>query len=132
MPNVDIQIELVGGEPGAALPRFPPGSRLEGQVQVTPAEDLHCRRVVAQVTWRAEEPHYADYRRTVVGDLEISRGPLAAGTLVSRPFVLDLPKEPWSYTGELFSIVWEVRVVVDLPGQPDVVVTKPFRMDPRR
>ncbi len=40
-----------------------------------------------------------------------------------------LPREPWSYAGRYISIVWEVVVVVDLPG-PDIRHGQAFILAP--
>ena len=131
MTNADIQLELSGGEPVGDLLRFDPGSRLEGHVQVTAAEEIKCRRVVVQVTWYTADHGNLESGPTPVREQHLADGPLAANTLLSQSFALDLPRQPWSFTGTLVNIVWVARVVIDLPLARDLEKVQPFILAPR-
>jgi len=131
MAEVDIQLELNGGETVGDLLRFEPGSRLEGRVQVTPAEDIHCRRVAVQVSWHTADRGRDESGPSPVAEQHLADGPLPANALLSQPFAFDLPREPWSFTGTIVNIVWEVRVVIDLPLAADLDKVQPFILAPR-
>lgn len=130
MAQANIEIELSGGEPVDGQLRFEPGSRLEGVVRVMPAEDIHCRRVVVRVGWHTADHGYAESGPSPVLEQSIAAGPLTANALLSQPFAFDLPHQPWSYTGALVTLVWEARVVIDVPLAPDIELVQPFRLAP--
>ena len=129
MANVTIAIELSGGEDVAGTPSFEPGSRLEGTVRVTAADNINCRGVLVRVGWRTTGR--ANTEAALVGTVTIAPGPLAAGTSLSQPFALDLPHEPWSYAGQLIQILWEARAVIDLALVQDISAVAPFILAPR-
>ena len=131
MPNADIQLELSGGEPVGERLRFDPGSRLEGQVQVTPAEDIHCRRVVVRVGWHTADRGGAESGPSPLLEQQLADGPLAANRLLSQTFAFDLPRAPWSFSGTIVNIVWEAWVVIDLPLASDLTKGQPFILAPR-
>jgi hypothetical protein len=130
MANATFQIGLRGGENMGGLMRFDPGSRLEGLVQVMPTENIRSKRVLVRVGWHTEGR--GDQNRSTVGELQIAQGGLTANNLLSQPFAIDLPREPWSFAGHYISIVWEVRVVIDIPLGSDLQAAQPFIMAPRR
>ena len=67
-----------------------------------------------------------------MGELQISQGNLTAGTPLAQAFALDLPREPWSFAGHYVSIVWDVRVIVDIPLGTDLEAIQPIIVAPRR
>jgi hypothetical protein len=131
MAKANIEIELSGGEPDGALQRFEPGSRLEGTVRVTPAEDIHSRRVLLRVGWHTADNGNSESGPSQALEQQLAEGPLAANTMVSQPFALDLPREPWSFTGAIVTIVWEASVIIDVPMAPDITLVQPFTLAPR-
>ncbi len=129
MANATFQIGLRGGETvGSGLMRFDPGSRLEGLAQVMPTENIRSKRVLVRVGWHPDGR--GDQNKATIGELEIAQGGLTASTLLSQPFAIDLPREPWSFAGHYVSIIWEVRVVVDIPFGSDLQAVQPFIMAP--
>lgn len=69
------------------------------------AVDLH-------LLWFAQSPHGIESR--VVGSRRFEQ----AGPKGREPFSFELPKAPWSYYGDLFSINWALELVVS--GQDPV------------
>ncbi len=130
MANATFQIGLRGGENLGGLMRFDPGSRLEGLVQVMPTEDIRSKRVLVRVGWHTEGR--GDRDGAIVGELQIAQGGLTANNLLSQPFAINLPREPWSFAGQYISIVWEVRVVIDIPFGIDLQAAQPFVMAAKR
>jgi len=116
MAQADIQLELNGGETVGGLLRFEPGSRLEGRVQVS---------------WHTADRGRDESGPSPVAEQHLADGPLPANALLSQPFAFDLPREPWSFTGTIVNIVWEVRVVIDLPLAADLDKVQPFLLAPR-
>ncbi len=131
MANADIQLELSGGEPVGSWLRFDPGSRLEGHVQVTPAEDIHCRGVVVRVSWRTADHGNPESGPSPALEQHLADGPLMANSLLSQSVAIDLPREPWSFSGMVVNIVWEARVVIDMPLAADLNQVQPFLLAPR-
>ena len=130
MPDAAFQISFRGGEPLNGTVRFEPGSRLEGMVQVLPSLNIRAKRVVARVGWHTEGR--GTQNRATVGELQIAQGNLTANTPLAQAFSLDLPREPWSFSGYYVSIVWTVRVVVDIPFGADMEAFQPFIVAPKR
>jgi len=129
MANAAFQISFRGGEPVSGTVRFDPGSRLEGLVQIMPAENIRAKRVIVRVGWHSEGR--GDQDKAMVGELQIAQGNLTANTPISQSFSLDLPPQPWSYTGFYVNIVWDVRVTIDVPLGSDVEALQRFIVAPR-
>jgi hypothetical protein len=130
MANVNFQISFRGGEPTGGLVRFDPGSRMEAVAQVMPLENIRSRRVIARVGWHTEGR--GDTDSGTVGELQIAQGALTANTPISQPFAIDLPQQPWSFAGHYVTIVWDLRVIVDIPFGSDLQAVQPFIVAPRR
>ncbi len=129
MANAAFQISFRGGEPIGGTVRFDPGSRLEGLAQVMPAENIRAKRVIVRVGWHTEGR--GDQNSATIGELQIAQGNLSANTPVAQAFSLDLPREPWSYAGHYINIVWDVRVIVDVPLGTDLQAIQPFVVAPK-
>ena len=129
MTNPTIAIELTGGEDLGGILSFAPGSRLNGRVHVTTAEDLECRGVEVRVGWQTAGR--GNLEAAQVGTLRIAPGPLAAGTFLDEPFSIELPHEPWSYDGKLVQITWQAQVVIDRAMAQDISAVAPFILAPR-
>ena len=129
MANAAFQISFRGGEPTSGTVRFDPGSRLEGLVQIMPMENIRAKRVLVRVGWHTEGR--GDQDRATVGELQIAQGNLTANTPISQSFSLDLPREPWSFSGFYINIVWDVRVTVDIPLGTDLEAVQPFIVAPK-
>jgi len=130
MANATFQISLRGGQPMGGLMRFDPGSRLEGLAQIMPAENIRSRRVLVRVGWHTEGR--GDSNAATVGEMQLAQGGLTAGTPLSQPFAIVLPREPWSFAGHYINIIWDVRVIVDIPLGGDLQATQPFILAPRQ
>jgi hypothetical protein len=129
MANAAFQISFRGGEPVGDTVRLEPGSRLEGMVQVMPAENIRAKRVVVRVGWHTEGRGMQN--SATVGELQIAQGNLTANTPVAQAFSLDLPREPWSFSGYYINIVWTVKVIVDIPLGVDLEAVQPFVVAPK-
>ena len=124
MEKAAFQISFRGGEPMSGTVRMEPGSRLEGLAQVMPSENIRAKRVLVRVGWHTEGR--GDQNSATIGELEIGKGNLTANTPLAQAFSLDLPREPWSFAGFYVSIVWDVRVIVDIPFGTDLQAVQPF------
>ena len=129
MANAAFQISFRGGEPVGGTVRFDPGSRLEGMVQVTPSENIRAKRVIVRVGWHTEGR--GTQNSATVGELEIAQGNLTANTPIAQSFALDLPREPWTFSGYYVNIVWTVKVTVDIPLGTDLEAIQPFVLAPK-
>jgi hypothetical protein len=130
MPDLTFQIELYGGEPQGELMRFEPGGRLKGQAELTTSEGVNCRRVVLRVGWHTRTPGEPD--QATVAEVVMASQPLNPQTHLVQPFDLDLPAAPWSYTGQMIQIIWEVKLVVDMPLMTDFEDHRVFLLAPGR
>jgi hypothetical protein len=128
--NANFQITFRGGELAGNLVRFDPGTRMEALVQVMPLENIRSKRVLARVGWHTEGRGDTDAQ--TVGELELAQGGLTANTPLSQAFAYDLPRQPWSFAGHYVTIVWDVRVIVDIPLGSDLQAVQPFILAPRR
>jgi hypothetical protein len=129
MSNAAFQITFRGGEPLSGTVRFDPGSRLEGLVQIIPAENIRAKRVLVRVGWHTEGR--GDRNSGAVGELQIAQGNLTANTPLAQSFSLDLPTSPWSFAGHYVSIIWLVRVTIDVPFGGDIEAMQPFVVAPK-
>jgi hypothetical protein len=129
MANANFQITFRGGELTGNLVRFEPGSRLEALVNVMPLENIRSKQVLARVGWHTEGR--GDTNTQTVGELKLAQGALTANTPLSQAFSFDLPREPWSYAGHYVTIVWDVRVIVDITLGSDLQAVQPFILAPR-
>jgi hypothetical protein len=110
--NVEFRWNVPGMDLGK-LPRFDPGSTLEGTVTITPQADLNCNGVKVRLEWHTEgrgdrDQHKAD-------EMVVFQGVLAAGQPSVFPFRLSLPDQPWSYSGFYINILWDLVADIDLP-----------------
>jgi len=129
MDKAAFQISFRGGDPMSGTVRVDPGSRLEGLAQVLPSENIRCKRVMVRVGWPTEGRGDRNY--ATIGELQIGQGNLTANTPLAQAFSVDLPREPWSFAGHYVSIVWEVRVIVDVPLGSDLEAVQPFIVAPK-
>jgi hypothetical protein len=130
MAKAAIQISLRGGESLGDLMRFDPGSRLDGVAQLLPDGDIRAKKVTVQLGWHTEGR--GSRAEGSAGQVEIAQGNLTANTPVVGSFAFNLPDSPWSFAGHYINIIWEVKVVVDIPLATDLHAEQPFVMAPRR
>jgi hypothetical protein len=131
MASADIRISLSGGDVMTGnLMRFAPGGTMSCSIQLTPQENIRCKRVVAQVMWHTEGRGDRD-QGTVVEVPIAPEGTLEPGRPLFQQFNIVLPNEPWSYAGYYINIIWELRVIIDIPFSTDINANQPFVLAPR-
>jgi len=113
MAHAEIRVTLDGEAGEGEAPRYKPGSIVSGTVEVTPDGDVECRHLYARLEWRTDG--YGTTEQGRAGEADLFEGTLHASLPSSFPFQLTLPMEPWSYSGELIRIEWDVAVDVDVP-----------------
>lgn len=129
MADVDIELTLQGGEVENGRRRYEPSSAVHGSARLTPHDTVDCRRVVARLEWHTEGRGARDEECVDEVDVVV-RGPLTE-PLVQR-FTLTVPRQPWTYAGHYINIVWEVRVIVDIPFATDISSEESLIVAPRR
>ena len=107
---------------------FQPGDTLHGIVEINPRSTINCRAVEIKIGWHTEgrgsraESYLYTNRRDDVKQLNI------------EPFIEEfdfvIPPEPWSYSGQLISIVWSVDVKIDIAMGRDLTHSERFVVDP--
>ena len=125
-----IEVELFGGEadPETGLPRFDPGATLRGRVVIGP-DAPSARGVRAVARWRASGRGGVDEGNGL--DVAVHRAEVPAGARLELPFEYELPREPWSYQGELFAIHWRLEARLDVPLGHDPSAAADFILAPR-
>ncbi len=131
MASADIRISISGGDVMSGnLMRFEPGSTMQCNVQLTPQENIKCKKVIAQVMWHTEGRGDRDQSSAI--DVPIApEGTLEANRPIYQQFNVVLPKQPWSYAGYYVNIIWELKVTVDIPFATDINASQPFVLAPR-
>ena len=132
MADIKFGFDLRGGEDIGGVLRFEPGSHLEGVAQVLPGEPINYRKIVVRVGWHTEGKGSSE--QLIVGEVPFPQPPgqLAPNVPLSQPFAIDLPRDPWSFAGHLITIVWTVRVFIDVPLGENIVGIANFILAPRR
>ncbi|MEP7359402.1 MAG: hypothetical protein ABI847_19280 [Anaerolineales bacterium] len=130
MAKAAIQVSLRGGEALAGMMRFDPGSRLEGVVQILPDSNIRAKKTTVELAWHTEGR--GDTDSGSAGQIEIAQGNLVANTPVVQSFAFNLPAAPWSFAGHYVNIIWQVKVVVDIPLGADLHAEQPFILAPPR
>lgn len=82
-------------------------------VEITPDRDIRCNHLFLRLRWHTEGRGTRDEAQVAQEDL--FQGVLAADRMVTYPFRLTLPYEPWSYAGHYINIIWEVVAELDIP-----------------
>jgi hypothetical protein len=130
MAKAAIQVSLRGGEAVAGMMRFDPGGRLDGVAQILPDGNIRAKKVTVQLGWHTEGRGTRE--EGTAGQVEIAQGNLVANTPIVQSFTFNLPAAPWSFAGHYINIIWEVKVVVDIPLGVDLHAEQPFVMAPQR
>lgn len=97
---------------------FNPGDRVSGAVEIQPHERIKVRKVEVSLRWETQgkgNMNFQDIGKTVEDVDEI----LPENPLVI-PFDWRMPSEPWSYHGHFITIVWKIKVKVDIPWARDM------------
>ena len=133
--SIVIRFDEQDGEPE---PRFLPGSIISGHVEFTPEAETEVQGITIEIGWRTEGKGNEDQETVWDFDEEFSEDvgnptPEASGArgiVKTWPFRCTLPGSPWSYTGKIVSIVWEVSVQMDVPWAMDIKASRRFIMRP--
>src|SRR5262245_685451 len=125
-----LEVELFGGEldPETGLLRYDPGATLRGLVRVGP-DDPAARGVRAVARWRAAGRGAADEGGGP--DVVVHGADVAAGSSLELPFEYELPREPWSYQGEILSLHWRLEARLDVRFGRDPAADAGFILAPR-
>lgn len=91
------------------------GQKLHGRLVWTAEQQAKPKHVKVALGWRTEGRGDVDRKTTT--ELKLEAGSVSAGDRTVFPFEFLLPNEgPISYDGSLLRILWEITVLVDLPG----------------
>lgn len=129
-----FRIELEGGTPAGELMKFAPGDTIAGRVIFTADRDLTVHALKTVIRWTTEGRGNTDEMDEPALDdtmaVEPANQKMTAGQSLTRAFRVTLPAEPWSYTGQVVSIVWSVTATLDVPWAADPSVSKRFVLRP--
>src|SRR6266498_2764623 len=128
MADIDIELTLQGGEVDDGERRYAPGSTIQGRARLTSDGTVECRRVMVRLEWHTEGRGDRDQR--CADEVELASGILPER--LDQSFTLTVPQLPWSYDGNYIDIIWQVRVVVDIPLWIDSRAEAPIIVAPRR
>ncbi|HEV8636891.1 MAG TPA: hypothetical protein VG370_21950 [Chloroflexota bacterium] len=125
-----LEVELFGGEPDpeTGLLRYDPGATVRGLVRVGP-DGPPARGVRAVARWRASGRAGTDEGGG--SDVIVHGADVGPGSRLELPFEYRLPREPWSYQGELFAIDWRLEARLDVPLGRDPAAAASFILAPR-
>ena len=115
-----VEIILDGAAAGA-IPSYEPGATLTGHVRFTPDPGVTVGAVYVRVDWSPRGKGNTSRGPRKQEKLPMPEGGQAveAGQTVEWPFSCRLPESPWSYAGQLISIVWEVTATVQVSWELD-------------
>jgi hypothetical protein len=128
MADIDIELTLQGGQVDDGGRRYEPGSTIQGRARLTSDGTVECSRVVVRLEWHTEGRGDRDQR--CADEVELASGILPER--LDQSFTLTVPQVPWSYDGNYINIIWQVRVVVDIPLAFDSRAEAPIVVAPRR
>jgi hypothetical protein len=125
-----LEVELFGGEldPETGLLRYDPGATLRGLVRVGP-DGPQARGVRAVARWRATGRGGTDEGGGP--DVVVHGAAVPPGSRLELPFEYELPREPWSYQGQIISLHWRLEARLDVPLGRDPAVEAGFILAPR-
>lgn len=126
--KTDIKITFSNGIRENGNLRFHPGETMQGYVTIIPHKDITCQHVYLRLLWHTKG--LGDRFMRKIAEDDIFQGTLQKDTPLRHEFTFTLPKEPWSYTGKLLSIVWGVEVQVDVPRARDLEEKTTFVLHP--
>ena len=126
------KLAIVFDDEGGEEPRYEPGSALSGRAVFTPKAETTVNGVSLSVRWKTRGKGDDSSGEIWSKTEEIPEGSrvVEAGRTVSWPFRCQLPESPWSYTGKVFSIVWEVGVRLDVSWAVDPHAVREFTLHP--
>ncbi|MCD4782694.1 MAG: hypothetical protein K8T10_02570 [Candidatus Eremiobacteraeota bacterium] len=115
---------------GMTLEGVQPGGMLEGEIILTPFEEVNCRGVWLEIGYR-EGGNGTPYEDRLLETM-ICKGRLHANESFSHHLLYQLPDNvPISYTGDYVKIEWYIRIRIDIPFWFDTREEFPFRVIPR-
>jgi hypothetical protein len=129
MAHAQIEITFDDVEEKGGVPSLDPKQILKGSVQVTPDKDIDCRHLYARLNWHTEGRGNRDEGTAI--KLDLYQGALRAGIPSHHAFQFPIPASPWSYSGRYVSIVWELKITIDIPWKSDPVLRVPLIMAPQ-
>ncbi|MBN2084281.1 MAG: hypothetical protein JW748_03585 [Anaerolineales bacterium] len=113
MADASFEWHLQNPRITAARNSFEPGAMIAGRLSVIPKRDLNCKSVKIRLEWHTEGRGDRDGR--IVTEQEVHKGVLAGDQEISFQFEMQVPEEPWSYSGHYINILWELVAEIDLP-----------------
>jgi hypothetical protein len=129
MAKADFDLQLLDGTPQGSYKLFQPGQILRGEVTIFTDEDVKCQGIFTRLLWHTQGR--GSIYKEQVAEKELYRGTLKAGFPNSYTFVLDLPRDPWSYEGHYVSVVWLVQIYISVPWGRDIRHDQPFILRPQ-
>lgn len=127
MDKAKLRVVLNGGIERLGFRYYEPGSVMTGSVEVELQKALECRSLKVAVQYHTEGRGEKD--TVIVTESVCYQGQMSA-TSAHYPFELRLPAQPWSYTGKLINIVWEVVATLDAAQLSHPAAKQPFVMVP--
>ncbi len=91
------------------------GGQLTGTLVWTSEQQKMPKGAIATIGWRTEGRGTVDQAK--IQEIQLDPNRLGIGGAAPVPFQFQIPFEgPISYNGRLIRIIWELNVVIDLPG----------------
>ncbi|MGF1503929.1 MAG: hypothetical protein GYB64_04045 [Chloroflexi bacterium] len=124
----DIRITIKNGRTIDGLQAFLPNEEVRGEAEIIPENDITVDAIRARLVWYTQGR--GDRDMGVVDTVTGPSGFLTGGVPVRMDFTLRLPSAPWSYAGQLITLVWAVQIVVDRDRGLDYDDDQPIIMTP--
>jgi hypothetical protein len=124
------ELRLLGGDgPEDSGPRrYDPGATLPAVVRLEAGRARAYRAVYAQARWTAQGTGLSDTGEGPI--VTVSGAAIEPGPSVELPFDYPLPAYPWTYSGQLIEITWELQIRLDAPFGSDPITSQVFVLAP--
>ncbi|MFZ4814306.1 MAG: hypothetical protein ACOYL5_07215 [Phototrophicaceae bacterium] len=107
-PNIAITIDLDGHD----MPTYAPNEAVSGRVSITSDGEVKCKDVEIRLRWYTAGRGNVNSMNEAVDILPVTF--ISPDSTVSETFRMSLPAMPFSYSGTLIQIIWEVQVEVNI------------------
>jgi hypothetical protein len=113
--KIEVNLDLPRHQAGdRTLTGIQPGGRLEGEMILTPYEDVNCRGVWLEIGYN--EGGFGSPHEERMVEAKIFEGNLKKNVPVAHQIIFQVPENaPMSYHGEYVKIEWYVRARIDIP-----------------
>lgn len=122
--TIDIELERES-ETAVSPPHYRPGTEIKGAVTVITDRQIAAQKLTISLVWRVNGS--AVTPQTIMSQEAMIDVPAAATQ--SLPFAFTLPAQPWSYNGQVVTIVWHIEARLE-QGRKSQLAQSIFVMKP--